>query len=182
MQALWLALVLTADGGTVAAKAADAGTAPVAAPAVEADAGTVAWKAKPVVVFASDQATLEKYATLKPAERAKLKTIITTPKIGTRVEMGIFVEGYELPYSRRVDLSADVSITDVTGRSLLEKASFAGAQTMDPKTMLLVPLKPYASLMWGLTDREGEYQLKVTIWDHVRGTSTRLETKFNVTR
>ena len=77
---------------------------------------------------------------------------------------------------------ADVVITDPTGRVVIDKAGIAGAQTMDPKTMLLVPLTPTFGLMFGLTDPEGEYKVRITLWDQVRGASALLETKFVVAR
>ena len=147
------------------------------------DAGSsLAWKAKPVLLFMDDVAVVDKYALAKPGERAGIKGVLTKLTIGKRAAGAILVESYELPFSRRVDLSADVVITDPTGRVVLEKASIAGAQTMDPKTMVLVPLAPTFGMMFGLTDPEGEYKVRVTIWDSVRGASAVLETKFLVTR
>ena len=166
-----------ADGGsaTPAAKVADAGSA--------LDAGSpLAWKAKPVLLFAEDATVLDKYVIAKPNERAGIKGVLSKLTIGKRAAGAIVVENYELPFSRRVDLSADIVITDPTGRVVLDKASIAGAQTMDPKTMLLVPLLPTFGLMFGLTDPEGEYKVRIVLMDQVRGTASVLETKFVVTR
>jgi hypothetical protein len=160
--------------------ATDAGT-------IGADAGTVTgealeWKAKPLFVLADSEAAIDKYVLAKPAERAKVKGILTKVTVGARVAGAIIVDNYELPYSRRVDVSADVLITDPEGKEILDKVSLAGAQTMDPKVMFALPLKPVFGLMFGLTDREGEYKVQVTVRDHIRGSSAKLETKFTVTR
>lgn len=146
------------------------------------DAGVAAAKMKPVLVLMEDAAQIDKYVVAKPAERAAMKGILSKVTIGKRAAAAILVEGYELPYSRRVDLNADIVITDPTGRVVLDKASVAGAQTMDPKTMLLVPLLPTFGLVFGLTDPEGDYKVRIVLWDQVRGASSVLETKFQVTR
>ena len=156
----------------VTAHAADGGAAP-------ADAGS---GPRALFVLADDEAAIDKYVLAKPSERAAIKGILTKVTIGKRTAGAILVEGYELPYSRRVDVSADLVITDPEGREVIDKASISGARTMDPKTMLLLPLKPVFGLMFGLTDREGEYKVRITVWDHVRGSSTSLETRFVVTR
>jgi hypothetical protein len=162
--------------------AADAG-APKSPDAGIADAGsTLAFKAKPVLLLAEEPEVITKYALAKPAERAVIKGVLTRLTVGKRAAGAILVDNYELPFSRRVDLTADVVITDPTGRVVLDKAGISGAQTMDPKTMVLVPLTPTFGLMFGLTDPEGEYKVRVTVWDQVRGASSLLETKFIVTR
>ncbi len=168
-----------------AAAAADGG---VAKPVAKADAGSVdagdplVWKAKPVLLFVEDPAVADKYALAKPNERAAIKGVLSKLTIGKRAAGALFLENYELPFSRRCDLAADIVITDPTGRVVLDKAGIAGAQTMDPKTMVLVPLTPSFGMMFGLTDPEGEYKVRVVVWDQVRGASTVLETKFLVTR
>ena len=147
------------------------------------DAGTTPdWKAKPVLLLTDDPAVVEQYVAAKPPARAAMKGVLTKITIGRRAMGSVLLEGYQLPFSRRVDLTADVTITDPTGRVVLEKASLAGARTLDPKTMLLVPLAPSFPLMFGLTDPEGEYRVRITVWDQVRGASTVLETKFFVSR
>lgn len=166
----------------VSAFAADAG-AP--SPSPKPDAGTAAApakKPKPVFMIFEDQASAEKFIVLKPAERAKAKGVLTKVTIGKRALAAIMLEDYELPFSRRVDLTADITITDPTGRVVLDKASVAAANTMDPKTMTLVPLSPGLGLMYGLTDPEGDYKVHLVIWDQVRGESTTLDTKFPVSR
>jgi hypothetical protein len=161
------------------AYAADGGVATPAA----ADAGApLGWKAKPVLLFAEDAAVVDKYALARPSERAKIKGVLSKVTIGKRAAGAILVENYELPFSRMVDLAADVVITDPTGRVVLDKAGIAGARTMDPKTMVLVPLTPTFGMMFGLTDPEGEYKVRIVLWDQVRGASSVLETKFLVTR
>ncbi|MBS1150104.1 MAG: hypothetical protein H6Q89_1802 [Myxococcaceae bacterium] len=168
-----------ADGG--AAKAP--GKAAVDAGAATVDAGSpLGWRAKPVLLFTDDPAVVEKYALAKPHERAAIKGVLTKLTVGKRAAGAILLENYDLPFSRRVDLAADVVITDPTGRVVLDKAGIAGAQTMDPKTMVLVPLTPTFGMMFGLTDPEGEYKVRVVVWDQVRGASAVLETKFLVTR
>ncbi len=167
-------------GLAFAALAADRGSNK--ADAGSADAGSVAKVARPVLLMTDDPAIVDKYVLAKPNERAAMKGVLTKLTVGKRAAGSILVENYELPFSRRVDLSADIVITDPTGRVVLEKASVAGAQTMDPKTMILVPLVPTFGLMFGLTDPEGEYKVRITLWDQVRGSSSVLETKFLVTR
>lgn len=176
--------VFAADGGA----RADAG---VAKPKAARDAGPTdagatlgpgEWKAKPILVLAEDETVIDKYALAKPADRAAIKGVLTKVTIGRRTAGAILLEGYELPYSRRVDISADLVITDPEGKEMIDKASVSGAQTMDPKLMVLLPLKPLFGLMFGLTDREGEYKVRITVWDHIRGASTKLETSFVVTR
>jgi hypothetical protein len=147
-----------------------------------ADGGAAAWKAKPVFVFAETDEALAQYALAKPANRAGLKGILKKVTVGSRAMAAVMLEDYELPYSRRIDVSADIVITDPTGREVLDKASVAGSRTMDPKTMVLVPLGPTFPLMFGLTDPEGEYRVHITVWDQVRGASTRLDTKFTLSR
>lgn len=157
-----------------AAHAADGGTP-------KADAG-VARKPKPVFMIFDDQPAAEKFIVARPNERAAIKGVLSKVTIGKRAIGAIMLEGYELPFSRRVDLTADLTITDPTGRVVLDKASVAAASTMDPKTMTLVPLAPVVGLMYGLTDPEGEYLVHLKVWDQVRGESTVLDTRFTVTR
>lgn len=171
-----LLLVLVA----ASAFAADAGSAP--SPKADAGVAAPAKKPKPVFVIFEDQPAAEKYVVLKPAERPKAKGVLTKVTIGKRATGAILIEDYELPFSRRVDLTADLTITDPTGRVVLDKASVAAANTMDPKVMTLVPLAPAVGLMYGLTDPEGDYKVHLVIWDQVRGESTTLDTKFTVTR
>lgn len=160
--------------------AADAGPAP--SPKTDAGIAAPAKKSKPVFMVFDNQEAAEKFVTTKIADRAKAKGVLTKVTVGKRAVGAIMLEDYELPFSRRVDLSADITITDPTGRVVLDKASAAAAQTMDPKTMTLVPLAPALGLMYGLTDPEGEYKVHLVIWDQVRGESTTLDTKFTVTR
>lgn len=166
------ALAFAADGGVKP----DAGS-------VKPDAG-VAKQPKPVFVVFEDQAAAEKYVVLKtPAERANAKGVLKKVTIGKRATGAIMLENYELPFSRRVDLTVDVVIIDPTGRVVLDKASAASAsKDWDPKNMPLVPFGPALGLMYGLTDPEGEYTLKLKVWDQVRGESTSLDTKFTVSR
>ncbi len=166
---------------TGAAWASDAGTVTDAGGAKVGES-QAEWKAKPVFILAENDKVLDAYAIAKPADRAKIKGLLTKATVGARLAGAILLDGYELPYSRRVDVSADVLITDPTGREVVDRASISGASTMDPKTMLLLPLKPVFGLMFGLTDREGEYTVKITVRDNIRGAVTRLETKFVVSR
>ena len=168
-----------ADAGKTAGKP-DGGRA--AADAGKPAADTVEWKAVPVFAIAENEQALDKFAITKPAERSKIKGLVTKVTVGTRFAAAIFLDGYELPYSRRVDVSADIVITDPEGKEMLDRVSISGAQTMDPKVMLLLPLKPIFGLMFGLTDREGEYRVQITVRDHIRGELTKLDTKFLVTR
>lgn len=171
--------------GMIAASAfaADGGAAKPSADAGAVDAGSpLVWKARPVLLLADDAAVIEKYALAKPNERAAIKGVLTKITVGKRSLAAILVDGYELPFSRRVDLTADIVITDPTGRVVLDKAGISGAQTMDPKTMVLVPLNPTFGMVFGLTDPEGEYKVRIMLWDQVRGASSLLETKFVVTR
>ena len=164
---IWLLIAMTAYGADGGSLAKDAGTAV---------------KVKPILLFVDDPSVVEKYSLAKPNERAAIKGVLTKLTVGRRAAGAILLENYELPFSRRVDLAADVVITDPTGRVVLDKASIAATQTMDPKTMVLVPLAPTFGMVFGLTDPEGEYKVRVTVWDQIRGTSAVLETKFLVTR
>lgn len=171
------------------ASAIDAGVTPAKPPkdAGRPDAGLAAkapgaWAAKPIFLLAEDEKAIDKYALAKPSERAAVKGILQKLTVGKRAAAAILLEGYELPQSRRADLSADLVVMDPTGRTVIDKVSVSVAKTMDPQTMILVPLKPVFGMVFGLTDLEGEYQVRITVWDHVRGSSTNLETKFQLTR
>jgi hypothetical protein len=151
--------------------------------AAGSDAGTAAAPAlKAIALISTDSAVLEKWVTLKPAERAKLAGLTDKLKVDERVVVGIALDGYTLPKSRLVDLTCDVVITDPTGQLLLEKVSIAGTRTWDPKTQSAVPLKPTFGLIFGTTDPEGVYKMKITVWDQVRGVSTVSESTFTVSR
>jgi hypothetical protein len=164
---LLTSLAALADGGTV-----DAGATS------KPDAGVAA---RPLFVIAEDAAVFDAFSTAKVGERPKLKTT-TALKVGTTYAASIFADGYTLPFSRVVDLSADITITDSTGRVVRERASAARARTMDPKTMVAVQLVPDFRLSFGLVDPEGAYQVVLVLYDHVRGVSSRSETTFTVTR
>ena len=154
------------------------------APRAAADAGAASPKApatKAVFVLAAEPATLEKYAAASPPERAGLP-LLRTVKIGTRVGLGVFLEGYTLPRSRLVDLTADVLVEDCTGRTVLDRASAAAARTIDPKLHKSAPLRPWIELQFGLTDPECEYRVTLTVWDQVRGESYRAQGGFTVAR
>ncbi len=147
------------------------------------DAGTAAAPAlKAVALISTDTTLIDKWVTLKSAERAKLPGLTDKLKVDERYVVAVALDGYTLPKSRRVDLTCDVVVTDPTGQPVLERVSIAGARNWDPKTQLAVPLKPLFGLMFGTTDPEGVYKLKVTVWDQVRGTSTVGESTFTVSR
>jgi len=176
------ALAQGVDGGARApaagAKPEGGAARPDAGVLAKADAGV---PAHPLFVIAEDTATFDAFSTAKVADRARLKTT-TVVKIGQVYPAAIFADGYTLPFSRVVDLSADLTITDSTGRVVRERASVARVRTMDPKTMVAVQLVPDLRLSFGLTDPEGKYQVVLTLYDHVRGTATRAESAFTVTR
>jgi hypothetical protein len=171
------------DGGT--AGKADGGAAPAAsagkADAGSADAGVAASKPRPAFALAKDSPTLEKWAKTKPEGRAALG-LLKGVKIGERTFMGLFLENYELPASRKVDLSADVLILDCDKRIVLEKANAASTRTMDPKVHLAVPMLPTIELNYGNTDPDCVYSVKVTVFDLNRGVSWTTEGSFPVTR
>ena len=157
---------------SVAAWAQDAG---------KADAGVAPPKPHPVFAIGKGSPVLEQWAKSKPEARAALPTLKTV-KIGERAYFGIFLEGWELPASRKVDLSADILITDCNKRQVLEKANVAATKMMDPRVHVVVPLLPAVELMYGLTDPECAYSVKLTIFDLVRGTSWTSEGSFTVAR
>lgn len=152
---------------------ADAGTAP-------ADAGS-AYAPKAVVLMAPTTETFDKWVTVRGAEREKLK-LADKLKVNDRVLMAIALDGYELPRSRKVDITSDVVITDSTGRVVMEKASAAAAHSFDPKLQTALLLAPIGSLYYGVTDPEGVYTVKVTIWDQIRGESYKTTASFTVFR
>ncbi|MBK7864854.1 MAG: hypothetical protein IPJ65_40895 [Archangiaceae bacterium] len=135
-----------------------------------------------VVLLATSPDVFEKWATARPAERGSMKGLTEKVKINERTLIAIGLEGYQLPRSRRVELSADIVIIDSTGRTVLEKASVAGARLFDPKTQTAVLLKPFGALNYGVTDPEGVYTAKITVWDQIRGESSKTETQFTVSR
>lgn len=167
------------DGGTAAK--ADGGAAPAKTDAGAADAGVAAGKPRPAFALAKDSPTLEKWAKTKPEGRAALG-LLKGVKIGERTFMGLFLENYELPASRKVDLSADVLILDCDKRIVLEKANAAGTRSMDPKVHIAVPLLPAVELNYGNTDPDCVYSVKVTVYDLNRGVSWTTEGSFPVTR
>ncbi len=160
-------LVLAAPDAGVAAL--DAGPALVAQPV-------------PVFAIAEKPEPFDTFAITKAVDRPKVKGLLNKVTIGKRVMLAIFLDNYTLPSSRRVDLSADVVITDPNGRVTHEQVSAAQAKTLDPKTMFTVPLKPGVPLSLGLTDPEGTWKISITIWDLVRGSHSRLDSTFLVTR
>lgn len=168
----------SADGGTAARPAA--GSAPAAGPAGAADAGAPS-KPRPAFALAKDSATLEKWSKTPPAGRAALPTLKGV-KIGERAFLGIFLENWELPQNRKVDLSADLLITDCNKRIVFERANVAGTRSTDPKVNLAVQLSPAVELLYGLTDPDCTYQVKVTVFDLMRGGSWSSEGSFAVTR
>lgn len=145
------------------------------------DAG-VAAEPKPVMLIASGPDVFDKWITAKPEQRAAVKGFTDKLKIGERYAFAAVIEGYELPKSRMVDLTADVQITDPTGRVVTDKVSMFTAKTWDPKKQFVVPMKPAMTLYFGTTDPEGQYDVKITVWDQVRGTHVELKTQFTVTR
>jgi hypothetical protein len=162
--------------------AAIAATALAAAPdAGAADAG-VAAAPKAVLLLAASSDVFEKWVTTPPAHRAALKGLVDKVKINERTLLAIVLDGYELPRSRRVELNADVVITDSTGRVVLERASIATARMFDPKTQSAVLLRPLGALIYGVTDPEGVYTVKVTVWDQIRGEAAKTVAQFTVTR
>jgi hypothetical protein len=163
--------------------AQDGGRAPrvPAGAAASADAGVASRQPRPAFALARDSATLDKWSKTKPEGRAALP-LLKAVKIGERAFLGLFVENYELPVSRKVDLAADVLITDCNKRIVLEKANIAGTRTMDPKLHLAVPLTPPIELVYGLTDPDCVYAVKVTVFDLNRGVSWTSEGTFPVTR
>jgi hypothetical protein len=161
----------------VLAHATDAGT-----PA--ADAGTAAANvstATPAFVVVENQEDLAKLEQLAPKDRATSKLVVTKMQIGKRYVGAILVDGYTLPRSRRVGLSVDVTIIDPNGDIRIERVSAASAKVVDPKlpTALLRPALP---MTWGLTDLEGEYTVKLKLFDEVRGESSEARQKITVVR
>lgn len=146
------------------------------------DAGAPAVAPRAVVLLAPTAEVFDKWAMAKPAERGAVKGLVDKVKINERVMLAIVLDGFELPRSRQVDLVADIVITDSTGRVVLEKASAAGARSFDPKTQTAVVLKPIGALLYGVTDPEGVYTAKVTVWDQIRGDSAKAVAQFTVTR
>jgi len=149
---------------------------------LSADAGVEAAAPKALFVLATSQEAVDKWAAAKPAERAAVKGIVDKVKINERVWAAIVLDGYTLPRSRKVELNADLIIVDSTGRTVVEKVSAATARTFDPKTQTAVVLKPVGGLIYGVTDPEGLYTARVTIWDQIRGEAAKSETQFTVTR
>jgi hypothetical protein len=157
-----MALTLGADGGAEVALAK-------AAPRAQ-------------LLIANDTAVFDKWLAAKPAERAAVKGLTDKVKINERSVVAIVLDGYELPHSRKVELVADIVIVDSTGRTVLEKASVANGRTFDPKTQTAVLLKPTGSLIYGVTDPEGVYTVKLTVWDQIRGEASRAVSTFTVSR
>ena len=157
--------------------AADAG--PERPDAGVVDAGV---PARPFVAIAETEEPIPKVATAKPADRARVPGVLTTLQIGKTYALAFFADGYTLPASRVVDLNVDVVITDSTGRQVVEMANVSRAKTMDPKTMLAVPLNPPLRLPLGLTDPEGVWKVHMILFDGVRGTTSRAESTFTVKR
>jgi hypothetical protein len=157
-----VALTLTADAGAAA------------------DAGVLGPRA--LLLLASEPEAFDRWAAAKPSERSKVKGLTDKVKINERTLVAIVLDGYELPKSRRVELNADIVIIDSTGRTVLEKASAATARTFDPATQTAIVLKPIGALNYSVTDPEGVYVAKVTIWDQIRGESAKVVTQFTVTR
>jgi hypothetical protein len=137
---------------------------------------------KAVPLIATGPEVIDKWVAAKPTERAKVKGFVDKVKINERLAFAVAVDGYELPKSRKVDLRCDVKITDSTGRDVVDRVSLLLAKTWDPKTEFAVLLKPVTALQFGTTDPEGVYQVKITVWDSVRGTHVEAETHFTVYR
>lgn len=136
---------------------------------------------KPAIVLAETKApVLTEWHLKKPAERAALKGQLGKVTVKQRVVAALFLDGWELPKSRRVDVTADVVLTDPTGRVVLEKASAAIATEFDPRIHTALALTPHLPIILGATDPDGEYVLKVTVWDQVRGISAKTELRFKV--
>jgi hypothetical protein len=150
--------------------------------AAGADAGVAAVPAKPLALIATDTGVIEKWVATKPEQRGTVKGLVDRVKINERVAFAIVLDGYELPRSRKVDLTADLLITDSTGRTVVDKVSVATAKTWDPAKEFAVMLKPLTGMYFGTTDPEGAYSLKVTVWDQVRGTHVESTQQFTVTR
>jgi hypothetical protein len=151
--------------------------------ATGADAGVAEARApRPALLIGVDDVPITRWIEAKPEQRAAIKGLTDKLKINDRYAVAIALDGYELPRSRRVDLSADLLITDSTGRVVVDRVSAATAKTWDPKTQVAVLLKPLTALSFGTTDPEGVYTVKVTIWDQVRGTHSEAQTQFTVTR
>lgn len=146
-----------------------------------ADAG-VPSAPKAVVLLAPTPDVFDKWEAAKPSERAGVKGLTDKVKINERMLIAIAVDGYELPRSRKVELNADIVITDSTGRVVLEKVSAAMARVYDPKTQVGLVLKPLGALIYGVTDPEGVYTAKVTVWDQIRGESMKTVAQFTVSR
>jgi hypothetical protein len=175
---LFSAVASAQDGGT-AAPAPKNPKAPVDAGAT--DAGVAALQPKPVFAIAKSSLVLEQWAKTKPEARGSVPTLKAV-KIGERAYLGIYLDNWELPFSRKVDLSGDILITDCTKRVLLEKAHVASAKTVDPKLQFAVPLNPTVELLYGLTDPECAYNVRLIIYDLVRGQSWASDGTFTVTR
>jgi hypothetical protein len=157
---------------TSLAFAADGGT-PAAAPPVPA--------ATAVFLVTEKEEDLVKLEQLSAKDRAASKLIVTKMQIGKRYVGAIFVDGYTLPRSRRVGLQADITIVDPNGDNRIERVSAATAKTVDPK-LATVLLRPALPMTWGLTDMEGEYTIKLKLFDEVRGESSDSSSKITVFR
>ncbi|MFT3835955.1 MAG: hypothetical protein QM723_03030 [Myxococcaceae bacterium] len=174
MRMMLIALLLLAG----LAHAGDAGT-----PAVDAGtpAAANASPATPAFVVVENQDDLAKLEQLSAKDRAASKTVVTKMQIGKRYVGAIFVDGYTLPRSRRVGLGVDVTIIDPNGDVRIERVSAASTKTMDPKLPTLM-LRPPLPMTWGLTDLEGEYTVKLKLYDEVRGESSESRSKITVVR
>lgn len=145
------------------------------------DAGT-APAAKAVILLAREAEAFDRWAAAKRSDRAAVKGLEGRLKINERMLVAIVLDGYELPRSRQVDLTADIVVTDSTDRVVLDKASAAIARTFDPKAQTAVVLKPLGALLYGVTDPEGVYTVKVTLWDQIRGQSYKAVLQVPVSR
>ncbi len=159
------------------AHATDAGTA------ARADAGTAAnvSPATASFVVVEKEEDLPKLEQLSAKERAASKLVVTRMQIGKRYIGAIFVDGYTVPRSRRIGLQVDVTILDPNGDIRIERVSAAQAKVVGPK-LPSVLLRPGLPMTWGLTDLEGEYTIKLKLYDEVRGESSDSSSKITVVR
>ncbi len=176
---LWACLAWAGDGGTAAPAKPD--KAPEAKAAPDAGTRSTGFAATPLFLVTETPEALEKLEQVAPKDRAANKTIVTKMQIGKRYYLGVFVDGYTLPRSRRVDLAADLTLTDPAGDVRVERASAATSQMIDPKNPTAF-LRPGLPMTWALTDLEGEYKVRIKLYDQVRGEFSESTGRFTVVR
>src|SRR5882724_3658288 len=109
--ALWAVLAFAIDAGSVAPAGAPPKGDAAAKAAPDAGAPAAADKSgpavSPVFLVVENQEDLAKVEQLAPKDRPASKLLVTKMQIGKRYWAAICVDGYTIPRSRRVGLSAD---------------------------------------------------------------------------